>query len=38
MNQTGKNDKKTDFGPDFGPCAPNLCPQFFFAGFTSTSY
>ena len=32
-----KNDKKPNFGPDFGPCVPNLNPNFFFAGFTSTS-
>ena len=36
-NETGKNDKKPNFGPDFGPIGPNLGPQRFSAGFTSTS-
>ena len=30
MDQTWKNDKKTNFGPDFSPFGPNLNPQFFF--------
>ena len=34
MVQTWKNDKKTNFGPDFGP---KVGHQIFFAGFTSTS-
>ena len=34
MDQTLKNDKKPNLGPDFGP---NQGHQFFFAGFTSTS-
>ena len=29
MIQTSKNDKKPNFGPDFGPFNPNLGPQFF---------
>ena len=29
--------QKTNFGPDYGPFDPNLGPQIFFAGFTSTS-
>ena len=34
MNQTRENDKKTpSFGPDFGP---NLVPEIFFVGRTST--
>ena len=37
MNQTWKKDKKPNFGPDFGLFDPNLGPQTFFAGFTSTS-
>ena len=36
MNQTWTNDKKPNFGPDFGSCAPDFSP-YFFAGFTSTS-
>ena len=28
--------KKTNFGPDFGPCGPNLSSQTFFVSFTST--
>ena len=30
MNQTWKNDKKPNSGPDFGPFIPNLFSQFFF--------
>ena len=26
MNQTWKNDKKPNMGPDFGPFGPNLDP------------
>ena len=29
MVQSWKNDKKPKFWIDFGPCAPNLSPQFF---------
>ena len=36
MNQTWENDEKPNFGPDFGPFDPNLGPQNFFDGFTST--
>ena len=32
-----KNDKKPNFGPDFGVPGLNLGPQIFFAGFASTS-
>ena len=32
MNQTCKNDKKPNFGPDFGPFGPNLGPKKFFRG------
>ena len=34
-NQTWKDDKKPNLGPDFGP---NLVPQIFFVGFFSTRY
>ena len=39
MNQTGKNEKKSNFGPDFGPFGQSLGPKItiFFAGFASTS-
>ena len=37
MKQTWKNDRKPNFGPDFVPFDPNLVPQRFFGGFTSTS-
>ena len=37
MNPTLKNDKKPNFGSDFGSFGPNLGPQFFAVGFTSTS-
>ena len=39
MNQTGKNEKKSNFGPDFGPLGQSLGPKItiFFAGFASTS-
>ena len=30
MNQIGKNDKKPNFGHDFGPTDPNLGSQFIF--------
>ena len=33
MKQTWKNDKKLNFGPDFGSFGTNLGPKFFFAGF-----
>ena len=36
MNQTSKNDKKPDLGPNFNPLGPNLGPKIFFEGFTST--
>ena len=36
-NQTSKNSKKTNFGPNFGPSAPNLGPKKFFVSFASTS-
>ena len=36
MNQTWKNGKKTNFGPDFGPLGPNLDLQISVMGFTST--
>ena len=29
MNQTLENDKKANFGPDFGLFGPNLALQFF---------
>ena len=29
MTQTSKNDKKPNFGPDFGPFGLNLGPQLF---------
>ena len=31
-----KNGKKPNFGPDFRLFGPNLGPQAYFAGFTST--
>ena len=34
-NQTSKNDKKPNFGPDFGQYGPNLVPKIFFVDFTS---
>ena len=34
MNQTSKNDKKPDLGPNFDPSGPKK----FFEGFTSTRY
>ena len=37
MNQTLKNCKKTNFRPNFGPSAQNLCPKKFFVRFTWTS-
>ena len=37
MNYIWKNDKKANFGPNFGPFGPNLGPQIFSAEFTSTS-
>ena len=37
MNQTSKNSKKTNFGPNFGPSAQNLGSKKFFVSFTSTS-
>ena len=37
MNQTWKNDKKPNFGPDFGPFGPNMDPKKSFCVFTSTS-
>ena len=37
MNQTWENKKKPNFGPDFGLFGPNLGPQIFFGGFTSTN-
>ena len=37
MNQTWENCKKIYFELDFGLFDPNLGPQNFFAGFTSTS-
>ena len=33
INQTWKNDKKPNFGPDFGLFGPNLGFQGFFTGF-----
>ena len=36
-NQTWQNDKKTNFGPHFGPSGPNLGPKNFFLSFTTTS-
>ena len=30
MNQTRENGKKTNFGPNFDPFGPNLCPEKFF--------
>ena len=30
--------KKPNFGPDFGPFDPNLDPNIFFEGFTTTRY
>ena len=35
MNQTLENGKKTNFRSDFGP---NLVPQIFIVGLTSTRY
>ena len=37
MSQIWKNDKKPTFMTHFGPYGPNLGPQFFLAGFISTS-
>ena len=37
MNQTWTNDKKPNFGANFGQPGTNLGPEFFFVGFTSTS-
>ena len=37
MSQIWKNDKKPTFVTHFGPYGPNLGPQFFLAGFISTS-
>ena len=34
MNQTWENDKKPNFGPDFGLFGTNLGPQNFFTSFT----
>ena len=34
-NQTWKNYKKPNFGPDFGLSGPNLAPTNFFVGFPS---
>ena len=31
MNQTWENDKKSSFGPNFGPFGPNLGRQIFFS-------
>ena len=37
MNQAWENGKRPNFVPDFGMFGPNLDPQIFLAGFTSTS-
>ena len=37
MNQACENNKKPNFGPDFGLFGPNLDSKIFFASFTSTS-
>ena len=37
MNQTWENDKKPNFGADFGPFGPNVGLQICFAGLTSSS-
>ena len=37
MNQTWENNKKTNFGPNFGVFGSNLGPKNFFASFTSSS-
>ena len=37
MNKTWENDKKSHFGPNFGPFHPNLDPKNFFVSFNSTS-
>ena len=36
LTELDKNDKKPNFGPDFRLFGPNLGPQAYFAGFTST--
>ena len=36
MNQTWEIDKKSNFGPNFGPFCPKLCPCKICLGFTST--
>ena len=36
MNHTCENGKEPNFWPNFGTCSPNLGPQIFSVGFTST--
>ena len=36
MHQTWENDPKPNFGPNFGLFDPNLDPQIFLRGFTTT--
>ena len=36
MNQTWENSKKTNFGSNFGMFGPNVSPQNFLVGFTSS--